>query len=219
MRLFILILWALGLFSCRSEKVEKNAAETSPWHELMGAEMQKSWDEVAYGNAEMVRWETEGAEDTCLSFDMGAELIGARWTGALPKVPYELELEARRMNGSDFFCGLTFPVRRDDEWVTLVVGGWGGAVVGISSVDGLDAAQNETTTRHNFEQKRWYRVKIRVEETSITAWIDDKKVVALPLAGKALSLRLGPIEQCAPLGLGAWQSGAEFRKMRWRALD
>lgn len=219
MRLFILILWAFGLFSCRSEKGEKKVVERSPWHLLMEVEIQKSWEEVAYGNAEMVRWEPDGGAETLLSFDMGAELIGARWAGELPKIPYELEVEARRMNGSDFFCGLTFPVRRDDELVTFVVGGWGGSVVGISSVDGLDAAENETTTRQVFEKERWYRVKIRVEEATLSAWIDDEKVVALPLEGKTLTLRPGPIDQCAPLGLGAWQSGAQFRKMRWRTLE
>ena len=218
MRSFLLVLWAFGLLSCRSEKIAESAAESSLWHELMEPEIQKSWQKVAYGKQEMVHWESDGAEKSRLSCDMGAELIGARWTGELPKVPYELELEARRMNGNDFFCGLTFPVRRDDELVTLVVGGWGGAVVGISSIDGLDAANNQTTTRHDFKQKRWYRVKIRVEEAALSAWIDDEKVLALPLMGKKLALRPGPIAQCAPLGIGAWQTGAEFRKMRWRSL-
>lgn len=218
MRVVFLILWAFGLLSCDSKKSGENVAKPPVQHVLMGAGLQKSWEPVDYGNAEMVRWGVDEAGELVLECDMGAELIGVRWTGELPKIPYELEVEARRMNGSDFFCGLTFPVRRDDELVTLVVGGWGGAVVGISSIDGRDAMENETTTRRNFETKRWYRIKIRVEEKMLTAWLDDEKLVDLPLEGKILSLRAGPIVQCAPLGLGAWQTGAEYRKMRWWAL-
>ena len=29
--------------------------------------------------------------------------------------------------------------------VHLIVGGWGGTVVGLSSIDGMDASENETT--------------------------------------------------------------------------
>ena len=36
---------------------------------------------------------------------------------------YELRLEAKRVEGGDFFCGLTFPVGK--EYCTLILGGWG----------------------------------------------------------------------------------------------
>ena len=41
----------------------------------------------------------------------------------LPKTNYEISLEARKTDGIDFFCGLTFPVA--DSHCTLIVGGWG----------------------------------------------------------------------------------------------
>ena len=60
-----------------------------------------------------------------------------------PKVDYEVNLDAKRVAGNDFFCGITFPVGK--RFCSLIVGGWGGATVGLSSIDGKDAAENETT--------------------------------------------------------------------------
>ena len=56
---------------------------------------------------------------------------------------YEVTLEAMRVDGNDFFCGMTFPAGKDP--CTLIVGGWGGTVVGLSSINGMDASENETT--------------------------------------------------------------------------
>ena len=69
-----------------------------------------------------------------------------------PKMNYVVILEAKRIKGSDFFCGLTFPF--NDEFATLIVGGWGGTVVGLSSIGGLDASENETARMKKFEKER-----------------------------------------------------------------
>jgi hypothetical protein len=47
---------------------------------------------------------------------------------------YEIKLEAKKVTGNDFFCGMTFPV--GDSFCSFIVGGWGGPVVGLSSIDG-----------------------------------------------------------------------------------
>ena len=60
----------------------------------------------------------------------GRAFTGINWTNPTPKLNYEISLEAMRVNGSDFFCGLTFPVR--DSFCSLIVGGWGGSIVGLS---------------------------------------------------------------------------------------
>ena len=70
-----------------------------------------------------------------LKLGMGIELTGVNWTGELPKGEYEISFEGRRVQGNDFFCGLTFPVK--GSHATLILGGWGGALVGISSLDNL----------------------------------------------------------------------------------
>ncbi len=129
---------------------------------------------------------------------------------------YEIALEARRVTGGDFFCGLTFPVK--DSHATLVVGGWGGAVVGISSIDGMDASQNETTQYKKFENGRWYKVRVAVTSTHLSAWIDDERVAHVATAGKKIALRPGEIEMSAPLGIATWSTTGELRDLRWRAL-
>src|SRR3990172_1197694 len=40
-------------------------------------------------------------------------MTGITWTNKFPKMNYEVSLEAMRVEGSDFFCGLTFPVGDD----------------------------------------------------------------------------------------------------------
>jgi hypothetical protein len=122
-----------------------------------------------------------------------------------------------RLSGSDFFCGLTFPVR--ESHCSLIVGGWGGSVVGLSNVDGMDASENETTQFIDFQTGRWYRIRLRVTEQKIEAWIEQKKVVNLTTTGRKISLRFGDIEKCVPLGISSWMTGAALREIRLRRLS
>ena len=91
---------------------------------------------------------------------MGEGCTGITWKGNFPTVNYEVSLEARRIEGNDFFCGMTFPVGKDP--CTLIVGGWGGTTVGLSSIDGLDASDNSTRTLMQFEKNRWYHIRLAV---------------------------------------------------------
>lgn len=181
--------------------VPMESLEPGKWEAIEGAQ-ELEWDQ----------------EHRVLKIGFGTDLNGVRWTGALPEVPYEVELEARRMSGSDFFCGLTFPVRTGNEHVTLVVGGWGGSLVGISSINGLDASENSTASMHEFEDRRWYRIRVEVRGERLQAWIDDEQVVDAITEDQRLSLRVGPIEDCAPFGLATWATQAEVRGIRWRGL-
>ncbi len=139
-------------------------------------------------------------------------MTGITWTNSLPASNYELSLEARRVSGSDFFCGLTFPIAGTN--VSLIVGGWGGGVVGISSIDGNDASSNETTKFMSFEKDRWYAVRVRVTDKKLEAWIDKDKIIDLATAGKSLGLRSGPIEESVPLGIATYETQAELRAIR-----
>ena len=120
------------------------------------------------------------------------------------------------MMGSDFFCGLTFPIAGTN--VSLIVGGWGGGVVGISSIDGNDASGNETTKFMSFERERWYAIRVRVTPAKLEAWLDKEKIVDLGLAGKTLSLRSGPIEESVPLGICTYETTAQLRNITLREL-
>lgn len=174
---------------------------------------QGAWTEAAFGGEAPARWKMG-----VLEVGAGAMLSGVRWEGELPVTPYEIELEAQRTSGADFFCGLTVPVRGAAECVTWIVGGWGGMVVGISSIDGYDASENETTNYMEFDNHRWYRLRMAVRRNRLSAWIDGEPVVDVDTTSKELGLRPGEIEMSAPLGLATWQTAAGIRNVRWRRL-
>ena len=119
------------------------------------------------------------------------------------------------MDGSDFFCGLTFPV--DDSHATLVLGGWGGTLCGISSFDDEDAAHNDTKTFQRFETGKWYHVRLRVTPGKLQAWVDDKSIVDVSTNGKKIGIR-NEMEATKPLGLTSFQTQAEFKDIKLTAI-
>lgn len=215
-----LYLFSLGLFAlpaCKGDKeMSPPQAETpkpieQPWINLL--ENKELWEDPL--NSQTTQWNEDGS----VMVTYGESVAGIRWTGDLPKAPYEMELEARRLDGVDFFCGLTFPVRSNDECVTLILGGWGGAQVGISSIDGMDAAQNETSQIIVFEKGQWYKVHLTVTEKKLQVSLDGKQIIDVDIEGKKLGLRHGPIENFSPLSLTTFQTDGQFRNLRWRSLD
>lgn len=144
-------------------------------------------------------------------------MTGVNWTNtpALPRINYEVALDAMRVEGSDFFCALTFPVGEDP--CSLIVGGWGGGVVGLSSLDGMDAANNDTTKYLNFENGRWVAIRVRVTGTNISAWIDGDRVVDADTKDRRISIR-PEVEASRPLGIASWSTTAALRNIRLRRL-
>ena len=151
-----------------------------------------------------------------INLGMG-HMTGITWTNtnSLPRMSYEISLDAMRVEGSDFFCGLTFPVGKDP--CSLIVGGWGGGVVGLSSIDSEDASQNETTGYLNFTNGKWYHIRLRVEPGKIQAWIDQDRVVNLETEGKRLSIRL-EVEPSVPLGICTWNTAAALKNIQLKRL-
>jgi len=151
-----------------------------------------------------------------LVFGMGVPFTGVNYTNAVPKLNYEVSLEAMRVEGDDFFCGLTFPV--GDSFASLIVGGWGGTVVGISSIDGEDASENDASQSMTFATGRWYHIRLRVTEEKLEVWIDEKQIVNAVTTERKLSLRAGDIELSKPFGLASWATGAAFRAIKIRVI-
>ena len=193
------------------------AAATSGWEELFDGRTLAGWAPSGFEGEGAVRLQSPFQDGRgAIILEAGTTLSGVTSTrgSALPRVNYEITLEAMRLAGGDFFCGLTFPVGR--AACTFVVGGWGGTVVGLSSIDRVDASGNETTHEMEFADRRWYRIRLRVTEERIEAWIDDRKMVDLVTRGRVLGLRPGDIQKSLPLGVASYMPRAAIRDIRLR---
>ena len=185
------------------------AADQSGTTLLFNGKDLSGWKSVNFGGEGEVL-----VEDGQIQLGMGESMTAIIYdaTDPLPTTNYEISLEANKLMGNDFFCGLTFPIREDHA--TLIVGGWGGAVVGISSIDDFDASENETAQFMAFETERWYKIRLRVEEERLVAWIDDDKVIDMWIGDRRVSMRPGEIELCIPLGIASYQTRTALRKIK-----
>lgn len=183
------------------------------WKPLFNGKDLTGWTETKFGGAG-----EPTVENGNLIIAMGAGLSGVNWTNAaaIPKINYEIELEAMKLDGNDFFCGLTFPVAGSS--CTLVLGGWGGSVAGLSSLDGLDASENETTKNLYFEPKKWFRIGLLVTDKRIAVRIDGTQVMDVETTGKKIDLRQGEIYMSKPLGVATYQTSSALRNIRIRDL-
>jgi hypothetical protein len=173
----------------------------------------KNWKSTEFGGEGEVE-----IEDGQIIVHAGATLSGVNWTGpALPKENFEIELDAKKIDGSDFFLALTFPYKND--FASLVLGGWGGSVMGISSVNGFDAANNEWSSAHEFKKNQWYHIRLRATSARITAWLDNNPQPFLDLEteGKEISTR-SDIDAAKPLGLSTYQTSAAYKNIVLRKL-
>jgi hypothetical protein len=135
--------------------------------------------------------------------------------GDFPKTDYEVTLEAKRIEGDDFFCTTTFPV--GDSFCSFVVGGWGGTVVGLSSINSVDASSNETNQSKEFKTGQWYRIRIRVTKHKIQAWIDEEKMADVDTDDKKISIRI-ECAACKPFGLATYATTGAVRNIRVRTF-
>jgi hypothetical protein len=193
--------------------VAQDAAAPKPgeWQPLFDGKSLKGWRETPFPRHGAVRVEKDQ-----LILAAGAPMTGITWNGGYPRSNYEIRFEAARLEGGDFFASLTFPVQ--DSFCTWVTGGWGGDIVGLSSIDGWDASDNETRSYFTFEQARWYAFRIQVTDERIQAWIDDKPIIDVHIAGRRISLRPGDTRLTAPLGFMSYNTTGALRKIEYRLL-
>ncbi|MDB5319170.1 MAG: hypothetical protein JWN40_801 [Phycisphaerales bacterium] len=180
---------------------------------LFDGKTMKNWKTTEFGGEGPAE-----VEEGQIIVHSGSTLSGVNWTGpALPKENYEIELDAMKLDGSDFFVGLTFPYKND--YASLVLGGWGGSVVGISSVNGNDAANNEWSAAREFKKKTWYHVRLRATGERISAWLDNdtEPFLDIETTGKEISTR-SDIDAAKPLGLSTYQTSAAYKNIILRKL-
>ena len=174
-------------------------AADAEWKPIFDGKTLEGWKETKFGGGGEV-----AVKDGALTLAAGNDLTGVNFTGAMPKMNYELVLEAQRTEGGDFFCGLTFPY--GEACCTFVVGGWGGALSGISSIDYSDASDNETTQARDYVDNRWYKIRLRVTDAKIEAWIDAEQLVDFEIGTRKLTLRPGDIQKSLPLGIATYMT-------------
>ena len=85
--------------------------------------------------------------------------------------------------------------------------------MGLSSINGIDASENETSTLRQFEKERWYRIRLRVTGDIIKAWIDDEIVIDFAIGNNLLSIR-PEVELSRPFGIASWRTTAAIRNIR-----
>ena len=212
----VLSLFAAASMVAFAADAPKPAEATSKTIALFDGKSLDDWQTVDNGGSGAVT-----LEDGEMIIKQGESLSGAVYKKAkdLPLNNYEITCEAMRVEGADFFCGLTFPVGDLKTCLTLVLGGWGGSVTGISSIDGLDASENNTSSFQKFKDNQWYKVKLRVTPKDIHVWIDDKEVINTDIEGKKLGLRPGPIESYAPLSFTTYQTTASIKNVKMVPLS
>jgi hypothetical protein len=189
------------------------APAADEWRPLFDGKSLAGWKESDFFGAAKVT-----VEGGAIMIGAGV-LTGITW--AAPSAPfppggYEVRVEAARIKGADFFAGITFPV--GDSYCTWINGGWGGQVVGLSSINGADASRNETSFDRKFELGRYYLLRLRVTPDSISAWIDEEHVIEADIRGRNISLREGEIDRSIPFGIATFNTVGSIRKIEWRPL-
>ena len=182
------------------------------WESLFDGKTLSGWEIVRYGG--------EGEPYVKNGMLILPRAVAGLMTGicrvsdSLPENNYTIYYEARRVEGLDIFAGLSFPY--GDASASLIFGGWGGIVNGLSSIDGYDASENETTRLFSLTDNQWYPVQLYVTTDSIRATVGNEQVVDIATAGKKIHLRSG----LADTGFTLWTylSTGEIRNIRIKRL-
>lgn len=200
----------------KKKTADKKEAADKQWKPLFNGRNLEGWEITEFGG----EGEVEVVKEEVI-IHQGVDLSGIRTTRKdIPRSNYEIEFEAMRAEGNDFFVGLTFPVRKDP--CTFIMGGWGGGVCGLSSLDGMDASENDTTTYEGFVTGKWYKIRLRVTDDKIDVWVvtDGKEAHMVDVETKyyKFSIRY-EVEGSKPLGFATYQTTAHIRNARIRTLN
>lgn len=194
------------------DKQPKGKKDKDGWRQLLPGKKLGAWQVTDYGGQGDVAW--DGKQ---LVLEAGNPMTGINYTKKdFPTENYEIRFKAQRVEGSDFFCCLTFPV--GDEFCSFVAGGWGGGTTGLSSVNGSDASENETSQYQTFESGKWYAIRLVVDDKKVSVWIDDEQCVDLEREYAKFSTRI-EVFIAEPLGLCSFMTKAAFEDIKWRTLE
>lgn len=208
---FLLLLIVASAMAVEAPKKEASKKKDPyAWKTLFDGKTLKGWKTPDFGSDGKV-----SVEKGCIILGKGDGITGIAFAGKPPRTNYEIEFQAKRLKGDDFFGTVTIPVGKNH--CSVVIGGWGGRVVGISSVDCFDASENSTTKDYNLKDNIWYTIRVRTSDARIEAWIDKDLVIDQRRPDHEFDTRL-EVENCCPLGIASWQTKAAIRNIRLRKL-
>ena len=205
-----------------TQKTQEEKNNKTDWQPLFDGESLEGWSIPVYGGDGEV-----DIQEGNIVIGRGEMMTGIRYEREFPTIGYEVQYEAQRTQGYDFFAACTFPAGKN--FCSFVNGGWGGGTIGISSINGFDASENETNSYFDFREKLWYRFHIRVMSDHIQVWITpqdneghwgtEKSVVELKIdEDTVLSTRL-EMDQYKPFGFSTWSTEGRLRKIEYRAVE
>jgi hypothetical protein len=212
MRMLIAVL-AVSLAPATADepKKPKPPDDKAGWKSLFDGKSLGHWKSTEFVNGGKVEV-AEGA----IRLGAGQPMTGIVYKGPkLPNDDYEISWEAKRTEGKDFFSLLTFPV--GDEPCSFVVGGWGGNVSGLSSLNGADASENGTNCFIKIENDKWYKFRLKTTSKRIEAWVGDEKVVDVAREEFTFSVRIEN-DRCRPFGFASYRSAGMIRDVKIRDL-
>jgi hypothetical protein len=217
----LLLLGVLIIGACHEAGTEDVTSEPKIEPATPPAEM-SLFDGKTLGHWKITDFGGQGkvyVKDGSIYLEQGNDMTGITWAGPLVRMNYEITLEAQRVSGSDFFCGFTFPV--NENYCSLVLGGWGGSLCGLSNIDYYDAANNETTRFVSFENGKWYHVRLRVTPNRIQAWLQEEgqePLVDMDITDRKIDTR-AEMDLCQPMGVATWQTAGAVRNINLRKIS
>jgi len=213
---FVPVLFLLFLASCNPEKKADKKEKSIDYTQQIPEGARPMFDGKSLDGWQVTNFGTQGpvkVSEGKIVINMGDGCSGVNWLRDFPAINYELGLEARKTSGNDFFCGLTFPV--NGQFCSLIVGGWGGPVVGLSTIDGADASDNETKVLRKFEPGVWYKINLQVNDSTIVATIDGETFVDFLYKDHVLGIR-PEVSLSRPFGICTWMTTAEIRNIWYK---
>ncbi|HZO55179.1 MAG TPA: DUF1080 domain-containing protein [Bryobacteraceae bacterium] len=187
--------------------VHSSAAD---WTPLFDGKSLAGWKETPFTGRGPVQ-----VKDAAIILGKGY-MTGVTWAGEFPNSGYEIRFEAARLDGNDFFAGIVFPV--NDTHCSWINGGWGGTVVGLSSLDGNDASENDTSLERDFVKGRWYAFRLAVTPPRIQAWLDNAVLIDVDITHRKVGLRFDETDLCKPLGFASYKTVAGLRNIEYRRI-
>jgi hypothetical protein len=162
----------------------------------------------------------EALSNGVVSCGIGKPMTCVAYTNSFPTMSYEVKMEAMRKEGSDFFVAMTIPV--ESNACTVVIGGWGGSLCGISSINFMDAAENQHSEAVNLKNDVWYTLRVRVTPGVLEVFLNDTLYTAKVefQNSTVFSLRAGSdIDKTLPFGLATYETHALWRNLTVTTIE